>query len=431
MIDNERENSKKLERAYLIGFRSQLESETTVEEHLDELSELVRSLELDVCGRSTATVRLPSPALYIGSGKADQIIAAAKEAQASCLVFDSPLSPSQQRNWEHRSKLTVIDREEIILDIFGERASTREAVLQVEVARLQYYLPRLTRAWSHLSRQHGGVTGARGQGETQIETDRRIVKRELTVLRKELAEVRSRRSVQRRERERSGIVCGAIVGYTNVGKSSLLNALAESKEVYVADKLFATLDPTTRRITLGGQQELLLTDTVGFVRKLPHSLVEAFKSTLEEAIESDFLMLVINLAEPNFEQQWETTLSVLRELGAEEKNILMVFNQIDRVPPDELPMRMIRARSLFPDAVYVSAKTAEGLDALRLKLALYAGRNRQVIEIKLPPARADLAAFAHARTTVLEESCDEEGNFKMRLSADEAIVHKFNPFLCK
>ncbi len=428
MIDTEKDNRRVVERAILVGVRSPDEAPADAAEHLDELAELTANLNIGIVDRIIVHLRTPQPEFYIGSGKAAEIEERRQELEADCLIFDTPLSPSQQRNWEKLTHCCVIDREEVILDIFAGRASTREAVLQVELARLHYILPRLTRAWPHLSRQRGGVTGARGQGETQIENDRRLLKRRISVLEEELAEVRRQRAVGRKRRERHAIPHAAIVGYTNVGKSSLLRALSGS-EILVADQLFATLDPTTRKITLPDRQQLLLTDTVGFVRKLPHSLVEAFKSTLEEAVLADFLILVLDLSSPQLEAQWETTLAVLRELGAEDKNILVVFNKLDKIDRQADALLLARTRSLFPDGVWLSTRTGEGLDQLRERLSAFAGKHRRLLRVLLPPERHDLAALAHARGHVLEEHYEEDGGLELIFSIDQQHRHKFADYL--
>jgi GTP-binding protein HflX len=258
-----------VERAILIGLHDNQTDYHEAEEHLEELEELVKNLDIPVIDRLLVNLKVPMARYLLGSGKAEEIAELADEQQADCLIFDGELSPSQQRNWEKLTKKCVIDRQEVILDIFANRASTREAVLQVELARMQYSLPRLTRAWTHLSRQRGGAKGTRGEGEKQIEADRRMVQQRISQLHRELKEVRKHRQTQRKSRERHQMPHAAIVGYTNAGKSSLLNRLCDSN-VLVEDKLFATLDPTTRKVKLSNNQELLLTDTVGFVRKLPH-----------------------------------------------------------------------------------------------------------------------------------------------------------------
>ena len=265
--------------AFLVGIQDHETPESAVKEYIAELAELVKTLGIEVKGFITAPLHTVNPKFYIGSGKLEEIKSQAKNLKCAMLVFDCPLGPSQQRNIEKFCKMQVYDRQEVILDIFASRAATREAVIQVELARNRYYLPRLAGAWSHLSRQQGGAIGSRGAGEKQIEYDRRMVKRKIAALEEELAVVRKQRTTQRKSRTRNSISNCAIIGYTNAGKSSLLNALTGA-DVLAEDKLFATLDPTTRRLELPDKTEVLLTDTVGFVRKLPHSLVEAFTSTL-------------------------------------------------------------------------------------------------------------------------------------------------------
>lgn len=428
MINTEEENRRQVQRAVLVGIQYPGDSADAVREHLEELSELVRNLDVEPVETIVAKLRTPQVQFLLGAGKAHEILDRAAALEADCVVFDEPLSPSHQRNWERLTKLCVVDREEIILDIFADRASTREAVLQVELARLRYSLPRLTRRWTHLSRQGGGPTN-RGEGETQIETDRRILKRRISVLEGELSTVRKQRTTGRKERKRTGIAQGAIVGYTNVGKSSLLRAFSGA-EVLVRDQLFATLDPTTRRIELGGKTPLLLTDTVGFVRKLPHTLVEAFKSTLEEAVLADFLLLVLDASSPALDEQWETTRSVLHELGAEDKKILTVFNKTDRLDPETDAVLLARLHGLFPEnTVFVSAATGAGLDELKLRLQALAGAQKRLLRLKLPPDRADLRAAAFARGQVLEESCDDAGNFQLVCAIASGLSAPFEPYL--
>ncbi len=328
MIDTETLYRKQEDSAFLIGTVEPHETAAQVQEYLLELRELVDSLEVPVVGEMIVPVRQYNSKFFVGTGKAEEISRAAEEKGASVIIFDTSLGPSQQRNLERICHRKVIDRQEVILDIFAKRAWTREAVLQVELARFRYFLPRLTGAWSHLSRQRGGGTGARGDGEKQIEYDRRYLKRRIREMEGELAEVRKQRDTQRKSRQRSEIPTAAIVGYTNAGKSTLLNALTGAG-VLAEDRLFATLDPSTRRCVLPDHQELLLTDTVGFVRKLPHALVEAFKSTLEEAALADFIVLVLDVSNPQAESQWTTTLSVLSELHADKKPVIAVMNKTD------------------------------------------------------------------------------------------------------
>src|SRR5512135_2252471 len=307
-------DEKPVQRALLVGLQTPGMAPGEGDELLGELAELVGNLGLTITRTVFVNLRTTSVKFLVGSGKAAELIARAKADGADLIVVDGELSPSQQRNWEEESGLAVIDRQEVILEIFADRAQTREAVLQVALARMEYSLPRLTRAWTHLSRQRGkGALG--GEGETQLEQDRRIVRERIAHLKKELAAVISQRATQRRKRQRTPVPGAAIVGYTNAGKSSLLNRLTGA-QVLAADKLFATLDPTTRQFTLPDGRTLLVTDTVGFIRRLPHRLVEAFKATLEEVVVSDFLIHVIDVTNPNFEQHHATTLAVLGELGA-------------------------------------------------------------------------------------------------------------------
>mgnify|MGYP003290178205 CR=1 FL=1 len=295
----------------------------------------------------------------------------------------------------------------IIIDIFASRAITREAVLQVELARMKYYLPRLARAWTHLSRQRGGAKGTRGEGETQIEVDRRMIKREISQLTKELEEVRKQRSTQRKLRERSSVLHCAIVGYTNVGKSSILRALSGAG-VLVEDKLFATLDPTTRKITLPNNQKLLLTDTVGFVRDLPHDLVEAFKSTLEEAVLSDFLMLVLDISSPIIFEQWETTLQVLHELGAEDKNILVVLNKIDR--PGAQPYKVV------DDVLELFIELGANDEQLEFPV-VYASGKQGTATLDLDKKGEDLKClFETIISHIGAPECDMDGTMQMLVS---------------
>ncbi|HWA87889.1 MAG TPA: GTPase HflX, partial [Opitutus sp.] len=298
-----------LERAFLIGVQTHAMPPGEGAELLGELKELVENLRITVAGSVLVNLRAPNPALLLGSGKAAELAEAAKAAGADVIVFDEQLSPAQQRNWEELSGVAVIDREEVILEVFADRAHTREAVLQVALARMEYSLPRLTRAWTHLSRQRGkGALG--GEGETQLEQDRRIVRDRIARLKAELATVVQQRAVQRRRRLRVPVPTASIVGYTNAGKSSLLNALTGAR-LLAADKLFATLDPTTRQLQLTGHHKLLVTDTVGFIRRLPHGLVEAFKATLEEVVVADFLLHVLDVTNPDFEKHHATTMGVL------------------------------------------------------------------------------------------------------------------------
>lgn len=391
------------ERALLIGVQTQTMATGEAQELLTELTELVENLHIGVVATQLVNLREPNPSTLLGKGKTDQIIAHAKHIEADLIVIDEPLSPAQQRNWEKLSGIAVIDREEVILDIFADRAQTREAVLQIALARMEYSLPRLSRAWTHLSRQRGsGNLG--GEGETQLEIDRRLVRDRITRLKSELVVVQKQRGVQRRKRLRVPVPTASIVGYTNAGKSSLVNSLTGS-DVLAEDKLFATLDPTTRQLLLRGNQKLLVTDTVGFIRRLPHRLVESFKATLEETIVADFLIHVLDVTNPNFEKHHATTLSVLNELGASDKTIITVFNKIDAATPEQLQ----RARLLVPHAIFASAHSKEGLDTLETACLERIADAYGSTELLVPHDRYDVVSKLHGMGHIEEQEHLDEG----------------------
>lgn len=392
-----------LQRAFLVGVQTDAMEEGEGAELLRELKELVENLRITVTQTKLVRLRNPTPALLLGSGKSAELIEQAKADGADVIVFDEALSPAQQRNWEEMSGLAVIDRQEVILEIFADRAHTREAILQVALARMEYSLPRLTRAWTHLSRQRGkGALG--GEGETQLEQDRRIVRDRIAHLKRELANVVQQRDVQRRKRQRVPLPTCSIVGYTNAGKSTLLNKLTGA-HVLAADKLFATLDPTTRQLVLRGNQKLLVTDTVGFIRRLPHGLVEAFKATLEEVVVADFLIHVLDVTNPNVEHHHATTLSVLGELGAADKTIVTVFNKIDAATP---AMRQ-RARRLVADGLFVSAQTGEGLDTLDSRCLELIAETHAATELVVPHTRYDVIARLHEVGHIQTEEQRDDG----------------------
>ena len=388
--------TKPARKAYLVGVYLDANSKDEATSLLDELRLLVQTLAIPVAHQELVRIQEASPRYFIGSGRAEGIVQQAREMGADVIVFDNELTPAQQRNWEALATLPVIDRQEIILDIFAQRAQTKEARLQVELARLEYSLPRLTRAWGHLSRQAGGL-GAKGEGESQLETDRRIVRRHIDAVKADLELVRSRRATQRKQRERLPLPHAAIVGYTNAGKSSLLRRLTGA-EVLVADKLFATLDPTTRRVELGTGQPLLLTDTVGFVRNLPHRLVEAFKATLEEAARADFLVHVLDASHPRVYDFYDTTMSVLEELGADTIKMVTVLNKIDRI---EDPAAIHALRLHFPDAVAISVHTGYGIGDLLDRLADKLSDRSTKVELALPLDRTELLSLLHRTGRVL------------------------------
>ncbi|HXN34548.1 MAG TPA: GTPase HflX [Opitutaceae bacterium] len=393
----------KAQRAFLVGVQTADMPEGEGDELLAELTELVENLGLSIVRTTLVRPRSISPALYLGKGKAEELAALAKQDGAEVIVFDSALSPGQQRNWEELAGMAVIDRQEVILEVFADRAHTREAVLQVALARMEYSLPRLTRAWTHLSRQRGkGSLG--GEGETQLEQDRRVVRNRIAHLKEELAKVVRQRGVQRTRRVRVPLPTASIVGYTNAGKSSLLNTLTGS-QVLAENKLFATLDPTTRQLALPGNQKLLLTDTVGFIRRLPHGLVEAFKATLEEVLAADFLIHVVDITSPHFEKHRETTLGVLAELGAGDRPVVNVFNKVDLADAAELRT----ARRAVPDAFLVSARTGAGIPALKERCLELIADSHGAVQLLIPLDRYDIVARLHAFGEVQEQVHAEDG----------------------
>jgi GTPase len=398
------------DRAYLIGVQAPEESAAHATQMLDELAALCRTIGLTICGQQIATVREVAPRYYLGSGKAEEIAQAADEREADVIVFDHDLAPSQQRNWESLSNRSVTDRQGIILEIFADRAQTREAQLQVELARMEYSLPRLTSAWSHLSRQRGGRRGTRGEGETQLEVDRRVVQQRIAGLKRDLRGVQSQRDTLRHQRSELPVPMGAIVGYTNAGKSSLLKRLTGS-EVLIADKLFATLDPATRRFELPGGQEVVLTDTVGFIQRLPHGLVDAFKSTLEETRVASFLLHVIDGADPAAAIHARITMEVLREIGAADKPMITVINKEDLLTSQSREALGFA----FPEALRVSAERGTGISELLEEIRTCVARQYRRILVELPHSRYDLAALIHRTGRILEE---KHGDTAVSIRAD-------------
>ena len=418
---NEREESKTADSAILLGIDFGNGDE---EASLDELESLAQTAGIETYAKALQRRDKIEASTYMGTGKLRQIKELCEGSGVNIAIVDDELKGSQVREIEKILDMRVIDRTTLILDIFASRAKSTEGRLQVELAQYKYRLPRLRGFGDALSRLGGGI-GTRGPGETKLETDRRHIRRRIEHIEKQLAETSVRREMSRTNRKKNNVPTVALVGYTNAGKSSLMNRLCPNAEVYVQDQLFATLDPTTRRVPLGENLEVLLTDTVGFVRKLPHSLVEAFKSTLEEAVLADFLLLVLDISPGQLDAQWETTLSVLKELGADEKKIIVVFNKLDLLDRDAELVLLARLNGLFPGAYYISTHTGEGVDALKARLTAIAAENFQLLRVKLPPGRHDLAALAHASGRIYEERYDEAGELELVFTIGPVHRHKF------
>jgi GTP-binding protein HflX len=385
------------ERTLLVGIELVSQSHWTQQESLEELGELVKSAGGEVGHVATQRLHKPTAPFYIGKGKASDLAKIRKEERCTTVIFDDELTPAQSRNLETVFECKVLDRTQLILDIFAQRARTKEGKLQIELAQLQYLLPRLTGMWTHLSRQAGGI-GMRGPGETQLEVDRRRVQERIARLGRDIEEVRQHRSIQRQARKRQHWPIASLVGYTNAGKSTLLNALTKS-DVYAADKLFATLDPTTRQLTLPNSQHVLLTDTVGFLQKLPTHLIESFKATLEEVTEADLLIQVVDLSHPHFEAQMAAVQVVLEELNAWGKHMITVFNKIDAVDTGALIDNMV---SRTPGSVAISAKTGEGMDDLLAEIEHQVKTWRKRVALNMPNSESALLAELYRVGRVLE-----------------------------
>lgn len=374
------------------------ESPRAAEEHLHELSRLADTAGAVVVGTLLQRLDTPHPKYYIGEGKVAELKELVRATDASLVIFDEELSPAQGKNLEDALKVRILDRAELILDIFATRARTSEAQMQVELAQLQYMLPRLKRMWTHLERTGGGI-GTRGPGETQLETDRRLINRRIRDLRQKLEVVARRRATQRKGRK--GEFRVALVGYTNAGKSSILRALAGS-DLFVEDRLFATLDPATRQVELGSGTRVLVTDTVGFIRKLPHDLVASFRATLEETREADLLLHVIDASHPSWPEHKEVVEEVLAELGVADRPILVVFNKVDQLTHEEEEAFREQVRvELREPFVFASAVEAGGLDALREAVHAMLLEQRPEVRLSIPVQDGEALAVVYREGEVL------------------------------
>ncbi len=423
------------EKAFLVGI--ELRSEPgliPLEDSIGELARLADTAGLEIVGETTQKLDTPNPATYIGSGKVEEIMMLAEETLADVIIFDNELSPRHQRELEERFGTTVrvIDRTALILDIFAQHAHTSDGILQVALAQFEYRLPRLTRAWTHLARQAGGGggraggvggVGLRGPGETQLEVDRREIHKRITALKKELEKVRAHRLRYRNQRKRSRIPLISLVGYTNAGKSTLLNRLTKS-EVYVADKLFATLDPTTRRISLPGGHDALLTDTVGFIQKLPTQLIAAFQATLEEISEADLLLHVVDITHPNAIEQARSVEQTLAELNASHIPSVIVLNKIDSLPEDNVLQEI---SDIFPNAVVVSALKGTGMAELLKMIEVELFENFVDTSVQIPFTEGQLISLFHEQGHVKKVVHNRKGVF-IQGQLPGRLLAQFTPF---
>ena len=403
-----KEKPRLVEKAYLLAVISREDERANAESLLDELDELVSNLGIQIFHKKVVRVRKTYPGYLLGKGKFNEILCEVGELGCDVIIFDNDLSPSQQRNWEAESKVLVIDRQEIILDVFAARAQTKEAVLQVKLARLEYSLPRLRRAWTHLGRQRGGGVTQRGEGEAQIEIDQRLVRDQITATRKEIKQVSKTRKTSRKRRLRIPLPTVALVGYTNAGKSTLLNKVCGA-DVLSEDKLFATLDPTSRQAQLPTGKKIIFTDTVGFIRKLPHRLVDAFRATLEETLVANLLLHVVDLSNPQFEEHMQTTLSVLKELGAEDKEILTVFNKIDLLESDNLENLKLSQNCNEGDFVFLSCESGEGLSELLQVIEGKLGLTKKERTFLIPHDQYQLVVKTRKEGSLANEEAEDRG----------------------
>lgn len=406
----------------LVGLELPGRKRWDVEDSLSELTQLAKSAGAQVVYASVSRRTEPNSPFFIGSGKLEEIKQVCRLQKANLVIFDDELSPAQSRNLQNATGLKVLDRTELILDIFSQRAHTREGQLQIEMAQLNYLLPRLAGAWTHLSRQEGGI-GARGPGEKQLEIDRRRVREKITRLKNDLESVRQHRFTQRKRRQRTEVPVVAIIGYTNAGKSTLMNAITRAG-VFVEDKLFATLDPTTRKVTLPNRRQFFLTDTVGFIHKLPHTLVEAFKATLEEVADADLLLHVTDASNPNIEAQIQAVDEVLKEIGAQDRPMLFVLNKTDLLPQGN-GHSMPRA---LEGAIPISAKEGTGIPELLKAMEEMFNAFLVPVDLSIPQAEARTVAQVLSHGHVLSMKYLNK-TVQLRVELPATLVHEFKAFL--
>ena len=408
----------KKEKALMVGVIHGNVDEATTYEHLEELELLADTAGAEVVGQVTQRLNKLNPQFLVGKGKADEIVGQAEALGAQLIIFDNDLTPAQAKNFMNLAdNLKVIDRRALILDIFRQHARSREAKTQVELAHLEYLLPRLTRQWTHLERQMGGIGARAGMGETQIEVDRRLIRTRISKLKKELEKIDQERIVQSRGRKKFFRV--ALVGYTNAGKSTLMNVLSAA-DVYVQDQLFATLDTTIRQVDINDTHQILLSDTVGFVRKLPHGLVASFRSTLKEVIDADLLLLVLDASSPHVIDHLKTINNVLEEITAGDKRNLIVLNKIDLVKDINA---LNQLKQSFTEAVMISALDQLRMDDLLNSIQSIMDENFQTIEVDIPFSNGKIISEIQADTEVLDREYYDEG-VRMTIKGPRSKIQK-------
>ncbi len=416
---------KSYKTALLVGVYFATDEKKNCEDNLDELERLGDTFGLQTVGKVSCPLKKIDAGTFLGKGKLEELKVMAETQGAAVILFDEEISPHQQRNLEEIFKKPVVDRTELIIEVFAQRAQSREARLQIELAKVKYQFPRLRRLWTHLSRQTaGGGAFLKGEGEKQIEIDRRLLRRRLDRLQEEIEEVKAQRETQRSARLRSGIPTFAIVGYTNAGKSTLLRAMTKA-DVLVEDKLFATLDTTTRKYLLPNRQEVLLIDTVGFIRKLPHTLVAAFRSTLEEAIHTDILLHLVDISSKTVESQTEAACAVLQELHLQDQPSIMVLNKIDQC---QQPLIINKMRVKYPKTVAISAKTGEGFEDLIEMMLTELKSLRKIVKLRIPQSHYALISEIMREGNVIFSEY-EENDVLMEVEIPTRLEYKVQSFL--
>ncbi|MAQ87405.1 MAG: GTPase HflX [Candidatus Marinimicrobia bacterium] len=406
------------EKTIIIGVIQSGQTDEIINEHLDELELLAETAGAEVVGRITQKVSKINSATFIGKGKANQIISQAKELDVKLIIFDDELSPGQIKNYHNLSdKIKVLDRSGLILDIFRKHARTKEATTQVDLAYLEYLLPRLTRQWTHLERQMGGIGTRAGMGETQIEVDRRLIRTRITRLKRDLKKIEKERDTQSIRRQSEFRV--SLVGYTNAGKSTLFKAITGA-EVYIKDQLFATLDTTIRKLDLDSSHEILLSDTVGFIRKLPHNLVASFKSTLKEVLEADLILVVLDISSPQIKDHVNTIADVLKEMGANEIPIIQVLNKVDLISDGKMIEKLQRS---FPEAVTISAQNHLKLSDIKQRIIQMMESNYKTVDLQFSYNDGRIISQVQKGVEVLEREYEED-SVRLKIRGSQSRISK-------